>query len=82
MISAKMATPEVFWKKGYEVIIPVCDVTNTSLSCGSNYIINAVMWPKFGNSSISMRQVIITSILKGFHQNNQFFWGLALVQVQ
>ena len=30
-------------KKGCEVIIPVCDVTNTSLSCDSNYIINPVM---------------------------------------
>ena len=37
MMSAKMATPvvlkiKVFWKKGYEVIINVYDVTNKILS--------------------------------------------------
>ena len=29
----------------------------------SNYIVDVVMWPKFGNSSISMREVMITTIL-------------------
>ena len=67
-MSAKMATPDllkitVFWNKGYDVIIPVDDVTNKILSRDSNYIVDVVMWPKFGNSSISMREVIITSIL-------------------
>ena len=68
MMSAKMATPglrkiKIFWKKGYDVIISVNDVTNKTLSRDSNYIVDVVMWPKFGNSSISMREVIITSIL-------------------
>ena len=68
MISAKMATPgvlkiTVFWNKGYDVIIRVDDVTNKILSHDSNYIIDVFMWPKFGNSSISMREVITTSIL-------------------
>ena len=68
MMSAKMATPglrkiKVFWKKGYDVIISVNDVTNKTLSRDSNYIVDVVMWPKFGNSSISMREVIINSIL-------------------
>ena len=68
MMSAKMATLgllkiKVFWNKGYDVIISVHDVTNKILSRDSNYIIDVVMWPKFGNSSISMREVIITSIL-------------------
>ena len=40
------------------------------------------MWPKFGNSSISVREVIITSILQGFDHKNHFFWGVVLVQVQ
>ena len=66
MMSAKMATAglfkiTVFWNKGYDNIIPV--VTNKTLSCDSNYIVDVFMWPKFGNSSISMREVIITSIL-------------------
>ena len=68
MMSAKMATPgllkiTVFWNKGYDVIISVDDVTNKILSRDSNYIIDVVMWPKFGKCSISMRKVIITSIL-------------------
>ena len=44
---------KVFWNKDYKVVI---------LSRESNYIVNVVMWPKFGNISISMR-VFITSIL-------------------
>ena len=68
MMSAKMATPgllkiTVFWNKGYDVIIPVHDVTNKILSRDSNYIVDVVMRPKFGNSNISMREVIIISIL-------------------
>ena len=68
MISAKMATPgllkiKIFWKKGYDVIISVYDVTNKFLSRDWNYIIDVFMWPKFGNCCISMRKVIITSIL-------------------
>ena len=68
MMSAKMATPgllkiTIFWNKGYDVIIPVDDITNKILSRDSNYIVDVVMWPKFGNSNISMREVIIISIL-------------------
>ena len=68
MMSAEMATPSllkitVFWNKGYDVIIPAHDVTIKILSHDSNYIVDVVMWPKFGNSSISMREVIIISIL-------------------
>ena len=68
MMSAKFGTPhrlkiKVFWNKSYDVITSVHDVTNQILSCDSNYIVDVVMWPKFGNSSISMREVIIASIL-------------------
>ena len=68
MILAKLATPKlliikVFWNIGHDVIIPDYDVTNKILSCDSNYIINVVMWPKFGNSDISLREVIKISIL-------------------
>ena len=67
MMSAKIATlgllkTKIFWNKGDDVIIPVHEVNNKILSRDSNYIIDVVMWPKFGNSSISMREVI-TSIL-------------------
>ena len=68
MMSAKIATPgllkiTVFWNKGYDLIISVDDVTNKILSRDSNYIVDVVMWPKFGNSSISVREVIVISIL-------------------
>ena len=59
-MSAKMATPDllkvkVFWNKGYDVIISVHELTNKILSRDSNYVVGVVIWPKFGNSSISMR---------------------------
>ena len=53
----------VFWNKGYDAIIYVHDITSKFLSRDSNYIIDAVMWAKFGNCSISMRKVIIISFL-------------------
>ena len=87
MMSAKMATPgllkiKVFWNKGDDIIIYVHDVTIKILSRNSKYIVDLVMWPKFGKSSISMREVIIISILEGFDQKSSFFWGVFLVQVQ
>ena len=68
MMSAKMGTPgllkiKIFWKKAYDVIIFALDVTKTILSLDSNYNVNVVMWPKFGYSSIYVREVIIYSIL-------------------
>ena len=56
MMSPKMAIVgllkiKVFWNKGYDVIISVHDVTNKILSSGSNYIVDVVMWRKFGNSA-------------------------------
>ena len=54
MMPAKMVTLSllkirVFWDKGYDVIIFVHDVTNKSLLGDSDYIVDVVMWPKFGN---------------------------------
>ena len=68
MMPTKMATPGllkimVFWNKGYDIIISVDDVTNKILSRDSNYIVDVFMWPKFGNSSTSMKEVITTSVL-------------------
>ena len=86
MVSAKMATLglskiKIFWNKGYDVIIYVYDVIKKNLSRDSNYIIDAVMWPKFCNSNTPMREVIITSTLQGFDQKNHFFWGVVLGKV-
>ena len=68
MMSAKLANPDllkiqIFWNKGYDVIISDYDVTNKILLCDSNYVVGFAMWRKFGNSSISMREVIKTAIL-------------------
>ena len=54
MLLAKMAIPglrkiKIFWKKGYDIIISVNDITSKILLCDSNYIVDVVMWPKFGN---------------------------------
>ena len=68
MMSAKVAMPglrkiNIFKKKDSDVMIVEYDVINEVLSRESNYIVNVVMWPKFDNCSISMREVITTSIL-------------------
>ena len=68
MMSAKIATPglvkiTVFWNKGCDVIISVDDVDNKILSRDSNYAVDVIMWTKFGNSNISVREVITASIL-------------------
>ena len=47
---------------GYNIIIFVYDVSNKILSRYSNYIVDVVIWPKFGNSSIFMTEIIITLI--------------------
>ena len=61
MMSAKLATAGLS-NKAYDIIISVDDVTNKILS-HSTYIVDVFMWPKFGNSSISMREVVTNSIL-------------------
>ena len=38
------------------------------------YIVDVIMWPKFGNLSIYMREVNIISILLGFDQKNYIIW--------
>ena len=59
IMSPKIATLgllkiQVFWNKDSGVIISVHGVTNKILSRDSNYIVDEIMWPKFGNSSISI----------------------------
>ena len=67
MMSEKIATLgllkiKVFWNEGYWVIILVYDVIVKILSTELNYVVDLVMWSRSGNSGISMREVIITSI--------------------
>ena len=86
MMSAILATLEflkikVFWNKGYEVIIFVHDATNKILSRDSSYLVDVVMWPKFGNSSIPMILEKVESIwpkkiifLKGALGSTSIIW--------
>ena len=71
MMSAKMTTSgllkiKVFWNKDYDIISSVYDVTNKILSWGLIDIVEMAIWTDFGNSSISLRDVNITSILQRF----------------
>ena len=66
MASVKLANPtllkiKIFRNKGYGITI--LGVTNKILSRDANHIIDVFMCPKFGNSTISIREVIITSML-------------------
>ena len=68
-MSAKMTTLgvlkiNVIWNKDYDVIICLHGVTNKILSRDSSYIVDLIMEPKFGNSSIRMREVVKISILR------------------
>ena len=68
MMSAKMVTLDllkikIFWNKEYDVIISVHGVTERVFSRNPSYVVDMVMWPKFGNSNISMKEVTITLIL-------------------
>ena len=73
MMLVKFATlgfleKQVFWNKVYDIIMWVCEVVNKILLRDSNYIASKTLGPKFGNSSISVKEVIITLILYGFDQ--------------
>ena len=54
---------KIFWNKGDDIIVYVLDVPSRILLRESNYIVDVVMWPKFGNSSGFMIEVMIISVL-------------------
>ena len=64
---------KTFWNKSFHIVISVHDVTNIILIHDPNCTVNVVMWPNLCNSSISLREVIITSILSSPYQRNYFF---------
>ena len=78
MMSAKLATLDFFkikefWNKGYDVVISSYDVTNKIAIHDSKYILDKVIWPRYGNASISIKEVIVTSILWRFDQKKPNF---------
>ena len=61
------------WKiaaPGYYVITFVYGVTNKTLLCDSNDTVDVLMWLMFVNSSIFMREVIITWFFKDLTKKN------------
>ena len=67
-MSAKMSTLGllkimVFRNKGYDVITSVYDLIK-HLSRDSNYIVDVVIWPKFGDSSTSVTSIIALGTLQ------------------
>ena len=48
---------KAFRNKGYDAIISIHDAINKILLRDSNYIVDVVMWPKFGYSNISTKEV-------------------------
>ena len=54
---------KVFWNKVYDVILSAHDVINKILSSDSYYIVDLVIKPKFGNTSVTIWDVIRTSVL-------------------
>ena len=62
---------KLLWNNGYDVIVPVHDVTNKILSRDSNYIEGLGILPKFFKSSISKDLI-----------RKNFFWRVVLVHVQ
>ena len=75
IMSLKLATLGLlnFRNKGYNVIISAPGGTNQFVLRDCNYISDVIMWNKFNNASIFMKEVIITSILQGFDQKKHFF---------
>ena len=57
MASLSLHKIKAFRNKGYDAIISIHDAINKILLRDSNYIVDVVMWPKFGNSNISMKEV-------------------------
>ena len=55
MATLSLLKIKAFKNKSYDVSTSVYDVINKKSSCESNFIVNVVMWPKFGNSRTSMR---------------------------
>ena len=65
----------VFWNKGYDVIIPVDEVTNKILPRDSNYIVDVIVWPNFDNSTILSEKLSQPQFYKDSTRKSAFFEG-------
>ena len=73
MATSALLKIKVFWNKVYYVLYSVYDINKKMLSHDSNHIMDVVVWPKFGNSSICIREVTITSIIRIWPEKPFFF---------
>ena len=67
MMSEKMVTlallkVNILWNKDCDLTVSVHGVSNNFLCHDWNYIVDVVMSSNFGNSSISMKEVVTTLI--------------------
>ena len=61
----------------YDVKLSVHDATNICLLSGSNYIVDVVIWPQFGSSSISVRKVHNFNFVRVWQEKAVFrFFGV------
>ena len=63
MVTLGLLKIKVLSNIDHDVILCFHDITNKIFSCNCNYIVDGAMWPKFVNSSISMKEVIVKSVL-------------------
>ena len=52
MATVALLNIKIFWNKGYDVIFLVHDANKKILSIDSNYIVDLVIWPKFGTLAL------------------------------
>ena len=62
------------WKNVNDVIISIYEVISKTSLYDSNYIVDMVMKPKFGNTSISMTEISKISVFKIFSEKNMWSW--------
>ena len=78
MMSATMATSgflkiKPFWKKDYDVIIPVHDFTNKILSSDSKYNVNVDMWPSLVTLAFLWEKLSWPQFYKDLTRKTAFF---------
>ena len=63
------------WKNVNDVIISIHEVINKTSLYDANYIVDMVVKPKFGDTSISMTEISKISVFKIFSEKNIFSRG-------
>ena len=64
----------MFWNKVYDVIV-LYDIINKILLHDWNFTVDVAIWPKVGNSRISIKAVSWLQSYKDLTRKNTFFKG-------